>query len=259
MKLLITASSRGIGFNLAKQLLEAGHEVTITSSNLDNLRKAYEELKDIGKIHYFKANLLSKEDVKLLIKEAWESMGRIEGFIWNAPNIKCEPCMVHEARYTDWEEAALLHLAIPGYITTLLVQAWLEMKIRGVIIYLSSASVLEPMPPLLLADSARAGLVQLAKGVSRTYGRKGIRAYTVLLGSFDTPGARENLKKLAEERGVSFEELWKKEVIERTPLRRTGKWKELGALINFLLSENAEYMLGSTIIFDGAMTHAVNL
>jgi len=33
----------------------------------------------------------------------------------------------------------------------------------------------------------------------------------------------------------------------------------LGALIDFLLSENAEYMLGSTIVFDGAMTRAVNL
>ena len=130
---------------------------------------------------------------------------------------------------------------------------------KGVIIYLSSASVLEPMPPLLLADSARAGLIQLAKGISRSYGGRGIRAYTVLLGSFDTPGARENLAKLAEERGIDPEEFWRREVVERTPLKRTGRWEELGALIDFLLSENAEYMLGSTIVFDGAMTRAVNL
>ncbi|BAA30928.1 261aa long hypothetical glucose 1-dehydrogenase [Pyrococcus horikoshii OT3] len=259
MKVLITASSRGIGFNLAKELLNKGHEVTITSSNIRNIENAYKELRELGTVHYFQADLSSKEDIKRMVKDAWDAMGRIEALIWNAPNVKCEPCMVHEARYRDWLEAALLHLVSPGYITTLLIQAWLEKKIKGVLIYLSSASVLEPMPPLLLADTARAGLVQLTKGITRAYGGKGIRAYVVLLGSFDTPGARENLAKIAEERGMSLEEIWRKEVIERTPLKRTGKWSELGALIDFLLSENAEYMMGSTILFDGAMTRGVNL
>ncbi|CAB49290.1 SDR family oxidoreductase [Pyrococcus abyssi] len=259
MRILITAASRGIGFNIAKELLKKGHEVSIASSNPDNIRKAYEKLKEIGEIHYFKADLKSKDDIKLLIKEAWEAMGAIDALVWNAPNVGCEPCMAHEARYIDWLEAALLHIVAPGYITTLLIQAWLEKKMRGVIIYLSSASVLEPMPPLILADTARAGLVQLAKGISRTYGGKGIRAYTVLLGSFDTPGARENLARIAEERGVTMDEIWEREVIDRTPLKRTGRWSELGALIDFLLSENAEYMLGSTIVFDGAMTRGVNL
>ncbi|AFK23304.1 glucose-1-dehydrogenase [Pyrococcus sp. ST04] len=229
----------------------------ISSSNIDNLRKAYQELERFGKVDYFKADVLVKDDLELLVKNAWESMNGIDALIWNAPNIKCEPCMVHEARYMDWAEAALLHIASPGYLTTLLIQAWLEKKMKGVVIYLSSVSVREPMPPLLLADTARAGLIQLAKGISRTYGGKGIRAYTVLLGSFDTPGARENLTKLAEEKGIDPQEFWKREVLERTPLKRTGKWEELGALIDFLLSENAEYMLGSTIVFDGAMTKAI--
>ncbi|MFA4646168.1 SDR family oxidoreductase [Pyrococcus kukulkanii] len=259
MNVLITASSRGIGFNVARELLKRGHSIVISSSNIDNLKKAYEKLRDFGNVEYFKADLLVKEDLKRLVKNAWEALGSIDALIWNAPNVRCEPCMVHEARYMDWAEASLLHLASPGYLTTLLVQAWLEKKMKGVIIYLSSASVLEPMPPLLLADSARAGLIQLAKGISRSYGGRGIRAYTVLLGSFDTPGARENLAKLAEERGIDPEEFWRREVVERTPLKRTGRWEELGALIDFLLSENAEYMLGSTIVFDGAMTRAVNL
>ncbi len=168
-------------------------------------------------------------------------------------------CLPHEATYADWLEAAKLHAVAPGYLTSLLVGMWLVRGRRGVIVYLNSVSIKEPMLPLVLADTTRAGLVQLAKSVSRAYGGKGIRAYSVLLGSFDTPGARENLKAVAEERGESSEETWKREVLGRTPLHRTGRWEELGSLIAFLLSEEAEYMLGSTVVIDGAMTRGVEV
>jgi len=256
---IVTASSRGIGFNVAKELLKRKARVVVSSRNGENLRRALDELSSYGEVYGVRANLLNQEDLEKLVKEGWELLGGVDALVWNAGNVRCEPCLLHEAGYIDWIEAAALHLAAPGYLTTLLVQAWLEKKMRGTLIYLNSVSIKEPMPPLVLADVTRAGLVQLAKSVSRTYGKKGIRAYSVLLGSFDTPGARENLKKLAEERGEGFEKTWEREVLGRTPLHRTGKWGELGSLVAFLLSEEAEYMLGSTVVIDGAMTRGVDI
>ena len=256
---IVTASSRGIGFNVARELLRRNARVVISSHSLENLKKAEKELSEFGEVHAVPANLFRQEDIEKLVKEAWELLGGIDALIWNAPNVPCEPCMLHEADYLDWIEASALHTAAPGYLTTLLVQAWLEKKMKGRLVYLNSVSVKEPMPPLVLADVARAGLVQLAKSVSRTYGKYGIRAYSVLLGSFDTPGARENLRALADERGKPFEEVWEREVLSRTPLHRTGRWSELGSLVAFLLSEEAEYMLGSTVVIDGVMTRGINL
>ncbi|WP_456422125.1 SDR family oxidoreductase [Thermococcus sp.] len=256
---IVTASSRGIGFNVARELLKRNARVVISSRNGENLRKALNELSSYGEVYAVKANLLSQEDLEKLIKKSWELLGGVDALVWNAGNVRCEPCLLHEASYIDWIEASALHTVAPGYLTTLLVQAWLERKRRGVLVYLNSVSIKEPMPPLVLADVTRAGLVQLAKSVSRTYGKRGIRAYSVLLGSFDTPGARENLRKVAEERGESFEETWEREVLSRTPLNRTGKWSELGSLVAFLLSEEAEYMLGSTVVIDGTMTRGVHL
>ncbi|WP_048058323.1 SDR family oxidoreductase [Pyrococcus yayanosii] len=259
MGVLVTASSQGIGLNVARELLKRNARVVISSRSEENLKRAAEELSSYGEVHYVRADLKEKGDLEKLVKEAWELLDGVDALVWNAGNVRCEPCLPHEATYMDWLEAALLHLVAPGYLTTLLVQTWLERKRKGVLVYLSSSSVLEPMPPLLLADATRAGLVQLAKGVSRVYGRKGIRAYTVLLGSFDTPGARENLRAIAEEREEPFEAVWEREVLGRTPLHRTGRWEELGSLVAFLLSGEAEYLLGSTILIDGAMTRAVNL
>lgn len=259
MRVIVTASSRGIGLNVARELLKRNVRVVISSRNLENLKRAKKELEEIGEVHAVRANLYDQRELENLVKTSWELLGGVDALVWNAGNVGCEPCLLHEATYTDWLEAAALHSVAPGYLTTLLVQTWLEKKMKGTLVYLNSVSVKEPMPPLVLADVTRAGLIQLAKSVSRTYGKYGIRAYSVLLGSFDTLGARENLRKLAEERGESFEETWKKEVLSRTPLHRTGRWEELGSLVAFLLSEEAEYMLGSTVVIDGAMTRAVDI
>lgn len=256
---IVTASSRGIGFNVARELLKRNARVVVSSRAGDNLRKAADELSSYGEVYAVRANLLDQRDLENLVKEGWELLGGVNALVWNAGNVACEPCLLHEANYIDWVEAAALHTVAPGYLTTLLVQAWLEKGMRGTLVYLNSVSIKEPMPPLVLADVSRAGLVQLAKSVSRTYGKRGIRAHSVLLGSFDTPGARENLKRLAEERGEGFEKTWEREVLRRTPLHRTGRWEELGSLVAFLLSDEAEYTLGSTVVIDGAMTRGVNL
>jgi len=259
MRIIVTASSRGIGFNVARELLKRNARVIISSRSEENLKEALDELSSYGEVHAVRANLFDQRDLENLVKEGWELLGGIDALVWNAPNVSCEPCLVHNASYADWLEAAKLHTVAPGYLTTLLVKAWLERKRKGTLIYLNSVSIKEPMPPLVLADVTRAGLVQLAKSVSRTYGKHGIRAYSVLLGSFDTPGARENLKRVAEARGEPFEETWEREVLARTPLHRTGRWEELGSLVAFLLSDEAEYMLGSTVIIDGAMTRGIDI
>ncbi|WP_297089981.1 SDR family oxidoreductase [Thermococcus sp.] len=256
---IVTASSRGIGFNVARELLRRNAKVVISSHNRKNLQKAREELAEFGEVHAVRADLHDRRDLDNLIKIGWELLGDVDALVWNAPNVSCEPCLVHEASYSDWLEAARLHSAAPGYLTTLLIRRWLESGKKGVLVYLNSVSIKEPMPPLALADVMRAGLVQLAKSVSRTYGKRGIRAYSVLLGSFDTPGARENLRAVAEARGEPFEETWGREVLGRTPLHRTGRWNELGSLVAFLLSEEAEYMLGSTVVIDGAMTRGIDI
>ena len=259
MGVIVTASSRGIGFNVARELLKRNARVVISSQNWENLRKALDSLSSYGEVHAVRADLHRQEDLKNLVNESWELLGGVDALVWNAPNVSCEPCLLHETTHADWLEAARLHTVAPGYLTTLIVREWLERERKGVLIYLNSVSIKEPMPPLVLADVARAGLVQLAKSVSRTYGGRGIRAYSVLLGSFDTPGARENLRTVAGARGEPFEETWEREVLSRTPLRRTGRWSELGSLVAFLLSDDAEYMLGSTVVIDGAMTRGVEL
>ncbi len=132
---IVTASSRGgIGFNVARELLKRNARVVVSSrAGGDNLRKAADELSSYGEVYAVRANLLDQRDLENLVKEGWELLGGgVNALVWNAGNVACEPCLLHEANYIDWVEAAALHtVAPPGYLTTLLVQAWLEKGMRG--------------------------------------------------------------------------------------------------------------------------------
>ncbi|ABM81200.1 SDR family oxidoreductase [Hyperthermus butylicus] len=255
VNVLVTASSRGIGFYAARGLARLGASVAISSRSREALERAAKEIKEETGVEpiAIQADLTRRDDLVRLVEEAWDGLGGLDALVFNAGNVSCEPCHLEDAGYSDWLEAARLHLVAPGFLTSLLLPRFLR-RGSGVFVYLSSVSVKAPMTPFALADVSRAGLVQLAKLVARSYGGRGIRAYTVLLGSFDTPGARRNVARIGESMGLSPEEAWRKLVLEATPLGRVARPEELANLLAFLLSPSAEYMNGATIVMDGAMT-----
>ena len=253
MRVLVTGASRGIGFYVAQGLAEMGARIAIASRSRELLERAAREIGE-EKTIAIQADLTRREDLESLLDKAYTALGGLDALVFNIGNTSCEPCLLHEAGYDDWVESAARHLVAPGFLASKYISMLLSRRERGVLVFLSSASIREPMKYFALADASRAGLVQLAKAIARYYGGNGIRAYTILLGSFDTPGARYNLSKIAKRIGISFEEIWRREVLDKTPLHRVASPDELATLVAFLLTKHAEYMNGSTIVFDGAMT-----
>ncbi len=256
---MVTAASSGIGLGVAKWLTRWGARVAIASRNPERLKEAAAAIeREAGaRPITIVMDLMDGVSVRRGFEEAWDHLGAIDLLVVNTGNIGCEPCTLDEAGYGDWLEAALMHLVAPGYLTSLYISKARSTGGRKTIVYLSSASVREPMRFLALADAARAGLSQLARIVARVYGSEGLRAYTILLGSFDTPGARKLIERIAERMGIDPHGLWEREVLGRTPLRRTGSLRDLAALIAFLASPYADYMSGSTIDFTGSMIRCV--
>jgi NAD(P)-dependent dehydrogenase (short-subunit alcohol dehydrogenase family) len=254
LRVVITASTQGIGFYAASSLASLGARVVVNGRSMERARGAASRA---GAAGWVVADISTREGVERLLEEAYRILGGVDLVVFNAPNVSCEPCYLHEAGYGDWEEAARKHLIAPGYLASLYVRRLLGEKRRGTLVFLSSVTVKAPMPHFALADTARAGLVQLAKSIALRYGAEGVKAFTVLLGSFDTPGARRNIAILAEREGVSFEEAWRRWVIELSALRRLAKPEELGALLAFLASPYSDYMNGTVLTMDGVMTACV--
>lgn len=256
-RIIVTGASSGIGFFTALGLACLGARIAAISRRKEKLKILEDEAaRNNVMVTAIPADLTVKEEVDMVLEEARRVLGEIDALIYNIGNIRCEPCELHEASYEDWLEAALRYTITPGYLASRLLGFFLR-RGRGTMIFLSSVSVREPMRYFVLADTARAGLQVLAKAIARYYGSKGVKAYTILLGSFDTPGARRNIERIAQRTGRDPALVWQEDVIARSPLRRAGRPEELIALIAFLLSPYAEYLSGSTITLDGAMSRCV--
>ena len=248
---LVTGASRGIGFHIAGALARRGYRLAIMARGKKGLEAAARELRAVGAadVLVFPGDLRVEADVEAAVRSALEAFGGLDAVAMSYGNPSCEPCLLHEARWSDWLEAASLYLASTATVLRLLAS---ENTRKTSVVLVSSATYLEPMPPLVVADTVRAGLVKLARLASREYPDK-LRVNVLLLGSYDTPGARETIRRLAERVGASPEELWDREVRGRTPLGRTGDPEALGELAACLL-EATDYLAGTAILVDGLMT-----
>ncbi len=243
---LVTASSKGIGRYIAEYLYSKGYRVIATSRN--------KAPKDIDKgVIFYHLDFTVKESIDTLYQSITSKHEGIDGLVVNTGNPSCEPCTLTEAGYEDWLEAAKLYLAGPLYLTSKIVEYSINKGRPLSILFISAVSVAEPMSMLVVADTVRAGITRAVKVISRQYASHGIRANALLLGSYDTPGARSTIRVLAKKLSVPEEEAWRRLVVELNPGRKLGDPTELGRIAHFILFE-ATYISGTSIVVDGAMS-----
>lgn len=245
---IVTASSRGVGYTIAEALAEKGYSLIVTSRYPEERGGVVEALESRGapRAVMLRLNLTREESLKGFIEEAGRIVGcELRVLAVNFGNPSCEPCSLSQASWRDWIEAASMYLAATAELLRF------AAGIGGVrVIVVSSFTTSELHPYLIVSDAARRGLDALVKAAAHEYPG---RVYTVLLqlGSFKTPGAVETLSKIAGLEGSRFEEYWEREVEARSPLKRSGGFEELKAIVKFL-AEAPEYLTGSKIVFDGA-------
>lgn len=253
---LVTASTEGIGKGIAKALAKQGFSIVITSRSEEKVQKTVKELREINpSVWGIVSDLTDLKSLDSLINFTLDKLETIGLLVLNTGNPPREPILFDEATDEDWEYSVKLYLLSAIKLTKLVLPYMIRQKF-GRIIYISSWTVKEPQRIFVLADVSRAPLLQLTKILAKDYGKYGITFNTILLGSFETQGAKRGIQRLAEKLGKPFEEVWKEEVLSRIPVGRTGDpEKDIGELILYLYS--ADYMTGSYILLDGGNTNAL--
>jgi len=257
-RVLVTASTEGIGKEVAKAFLSEGASVVISSRSEEKLRLTLSELKAISpQVYGFRSDLTDRKSLEDLVAQARNVMGGIDVVILNFGNPPREPSYFEETNLEDWDYAVSLYLLSAITITKAVLPDMLRQK-WGRIIYLSSWTVREPQPQFVLADVARAPLAQLAKILSHHYAQYNVTFNVVRVGSFRTPGALKGLEELAKRTGRGLDEVIKAEVIRRTDVRRFGVvGTDLAPLLILLASDLGSYITGAVIDVDGGTSGCV--
>lgn len=240
---LLTGASSGLGFATAAILAAEGVRLAINGRDEGKLDRAARELGataipgDIG-------HTSAPEHV---VQRAVEALGGIDLLFCNAGGPPPGP--FESFSDEDWLKAIdLSFLSAVRLIRAAL--PFLRASTAPSILTVTSLSVKQPIPNLILSNSVRAATVGLTKSLALELGGQGIRVNSILPGWTATDRATKLLVANAAAKGTTVED----ETAARAkdcPLGRMARPEEFAKVAVFLLSPAASYVTGSMVAVDG--------
>jgi 3-oxoacyl-[acyl-carrier protein] reductase len=253
-RVLVTASSRGIGRGIAEVLCDEGAHVVVNGRNPLNLKRTVEELLSKGcNVKGVVADLTVREDVERLVDEAVKFLGGLDALVYVTGPPK--PGRFTDLSLEDWDYARKL-LIDSAIILVYRSLNYLERSRNPSIVFLTSVATREPLEDIALSNTLRIAIHGLVRTLARELGPRGIRVNAVMPGYILTDRVKQIAEKRAAERGVSVEKIYE-EIASEVPLGRIGEPREVGYLVAFLISPYASYINGASIPIDGGYLRSV--
>ncbi|MGX4692990.1 SDR family oxidoreductase [Streptomyces sp. JNUCC 63] len=239
---VVTGSTRGLGNAAARELVTDGAKVVITGRDEKRVAEAAAELgpNAVGAA----VDNADPGAPARLIAAARDNFGGFHGVLVSVGG----PPPGFVADNTDEQWQAAFESVFLGAVR-LARAAAAELEPGGVVGFVLSGSVYEPIPGLTISNGLRPGLAGFAKSLADELGPRGIRVVGVLPGRIDTDRVRE-LDALSAD-----PEATRAASESRVPLRRYGTPAEFGRAAAFLLSPAASYVTGVMLPVDGGARH----
>lgn len=115
---------------------------------------------------------------------------------------------------------------------------------------------LEPMSQETGPGTINAAVFNLMRQISAMYGPRGVTTHTISPGPADTPRLRNIVTRVAEERGITFDEAWQG-YLDRTSLGRLPTADEIAWAVTMLLEPEADIMHGGVLNLDAGLLKGI--
>ncbi|MGX2997969.1 SDR family NAD(P)-dependent oxidoreductase [Streptomyces sp. JNUCC 64] len=235
---VVTGATRGLGNATARALVADGAKVVITGRDADRAARAAEELGPdaVG----LAADNADPATGERLVAAAREHFGGFDGVLISVGG----PAPGYLADNTDEQWRTAFDTVFLGAVR-LARTAAAELGPGGVIGFVLSGSVYEPISGLTISNGLRPGLAGFAKSLAVELGPRGVRVVGLLPSLIDTDRVREldALSADPEATRAAHE--------ARVPLRRYGTPEEFGKVAAFALSPAASFLTGVMLPVDG--------
>ena len=250
----VAGSSRGLGFATALTLAREGCKVAVNSREQEKATAAAEKItSETGTQAYGLAGDVSDAfAAETLIKSAVDALGGLDILVTNAggPPAGSFELFDEETWQTAMDTSFMSHVRL---IRAALPH--LRKSSAASVLTVTSYTVKQPLPNLVLSNSIRLATIGLTKSLAMELGRENIRFNSILPAWTQTERVEELMAFRAQNNNTTVEEETSKLTAE-IPLGRIGQPQEFANAAVFLVSSAASFIHGVMLAVDGGIIKA---
>lgn len=238
---LITGSSQGIGFALAKGMYNVGASIILNGRDLSKLKKAEKRFKYQDKVKVANFDVTSYEETVNSINELEHSFNSIDILVNNAGMQFRSP--LEDFPIEKFDDIINTNIKSLFNVSKNVVKFMIKRK-KGKIINIASVQSLLARPGIAPYTASKGAVANFTKGMATDWAKYGIQVNVIAPGYFKTPlnKALVNDKHFTQ---------WLK---SRTPAGRWGEVDELVGACVFLASDASSFVNGHILFVDGGIT-----
>lgn len=248
---LVTGADSGIGRETARMLLQEGARVAISDQDADSLEQVRAELVEHGEVVAVAADVTDLSSVKALFEQVRSELGD-PTILVHAAGVTGATGDFLEVDDAGWQSTLDINLMGAVRVTREAIPA-MRQGGGGRIVLIASEDAVQPYVDELAYCASKAGVLNLAKGLSKAYGCDNVLVNSVSPAFIATPMTDAMMDKRAEEQGTDRDGAIKSFLKEERPgmtLGRRGKAEEVAAAILFLVSKPASFVNGANLRVD---------
>jgi 3-oxoacyl-[acyl-carrier protein] reductase len=241
---VVTGSSKGIGFSISKEFAENNGAIVIVCSR--NKEQATQAIKQInGRVFAASLDVTDNSSVQNFMQQILSKHNRIDILVNNAGyQFDRDIWYKRFHEVTEEEQEKIIEVDLYGSIrlSKAVIGSMLKNGIRsgGVIINISSTPAIAGHVEGSPYTIAKAGNIALTKCIAREYGNENIRAYTLALGNISTLATYGSMTDDDREKAAA-----------EPSIKRWGKPEEVAKVAASVASDNFSFATGNTIVIDG--------
>lgn len=251
---LITGSTSGIGLAAAHVLAENGCDLVIHGLLTEEAGNALAQdfsAKYKIRTYFSHADLRDPSEIAKFIHSAIETLGSIDILVNNAGIQHTEDAV--DFPLNKWNDIIAINLSAAFHAIQQTLPG-MQSKGWGRIINIASVHGLVGSKQKSAYCAAKHGIVGLTKVVALECAEMGITVNSICPGWVDTPLISDQIKQVAVNDDVSFEQAQYNLVTAKQPLPDMANPRQIGEFVLFLCSDGARSITGSALPMDGAWT-----
>ena len=232
---IVTGGTRGIGASISKKLKSSNFEVIANYANNDDVAKAFSKENNIEVIKWDVSNF---DECKKSVNQIYENYGNIDILINNAGITRDAP--LHKMSKDNWQKVIDVNLNSVFNMTSLVINKMRENNF-GRIVHISSVNGQKGQFGQTNYSATKSALIGFSKSLALESASKGVTSNVICPGYINT------------EMVAAIREDILKSIIETIPNKRLGEANEVAEMVDYIVSDKANYVNGSTLSINGGL------